>query len=38
VEQTLKDAELIKRFKQLDMLPEDEKICTQGTERLNPGF
>ena len=25
VEQTLKDAELIKQFKQLDMLPEDEK-------------
>lgn len=25
VEQTLKDAELIKHFKQLDQLPEDEK-------------
>jgi transcriptional regulator with XRE-family HTH domain len=25
VEQTLKDAELIKQFKQLDKLPEDEK-------------
>ena len=25
VEQTLKDAELIKQFKQLDQLPEDEK-------------
>jgi transcriptional regulator with XRE-family HTH domain len=25
VEQTLKDAELIKQFKQLDLLPEDEK-------------
>jgi hypothetical protein len=25
VEQTLKDAELIKQFKQLDKMPEDEK-------------
>lgn len=25
IEQTLKDAELIKQFKQLDQLPEDEK-------------
>ncbi len=25
VEQTLKDAELIKQFKQLDQLPDDEK-------------
>ena len=25
VEQTIKDAELIKKFKQLDKLPEDEK-------------